>query len=867
MISSARLKERGGGGGKVMATKPGGGKTLDKSPPEKLRSVRKSAPVVNAGVRSVSAGRRRDPTPNRVEKPAGAVVGVRKSTSSVPRSRGGAVNPSDFSRFVSGVRGSTDRARETRVSGTDRLGRPVGKDGEPEIGLRRSGNGGIRVSGSDGSRGKSLGSGSIRVLEKCSSKSVKKSDKIVPGLEARNKKETLRDIAKINGETRKNTVLSVWNENCVNSSSIDTITKIETDPKNTLSAPIPTFTVKWTYTNTNNSSEKQEKKESEEAKVLDKVRIFEKKIDNSSNSLGQTTNNNYPSKLHEKLALLEGRVQKIASEIRKTKEILDDGNPDESKLILSEIQNKISSVEKAVGKTLISSSDKTLISTSDKTLVSKPNPNYPSKGLLLNCQELESRFFPHQKLMKDPKPKTLIDEKSIEVEFLASLSGTKANTNTQSTSQNSMPISNPLQPSTTSSLDIDLRADERIEELDSRETKSGISEESDELAGNELRAIGKKNATGGWFVGEGEAVLLTQSDGSCLYYDIVNCEEKCEYRPPKPVPLDTFTDCWLVRAAGTDGCSGRYVIATSSGPSPHHGFCTWDFYKNAPTSFLLEDSEASQQSWYRPCGPLVIRATSRQKSVSLYDIRDGDLVMKWENNNLIGEMEKSSPAQWRSRGKVVICGNESVSLWDVNSVNAEPVLTFGNNKRVLAMHVCNKDAEIGGGVRQRVSSSEAEGNDGVFSTQDSINLMDFRIPTGTSTKIPRQVSGSVPTSIFSRGDSIFVGTNKSRLEHYSVRKGKMVMSWDLEIPDLENWDLGNRDLKAGMVSQVWGSGEKVMGVCGKGMFVFDGFMEGLRERIGGDNDGGVLERPSFDYSGSRVLLVSKDRPAFWRYIS
>lgn len=69
-----------------------------------------------------------------------------------------------------------------------------------------------------------------------------------------------------------------------------------------------------------------------------------------------------------------------------------------------------------------------------------------------------------------------------------------------------------------------------------------------------------------------------------------------------------------------------------------------------------------------------------------------------------------------------------------------------------------------------------------------------------------------------------------------------------------------------------------MGVCGLGLFVFDasnddGLQQSLstdcsnlqkvREVIGPDD----LYSPSFDYSGSRVLLISRDRPALWRYLS
>lgn len=69
-----------------------------------------------------------------------------------------------------------------------------------------------------------------------------------------------------------------------------------------------------------------------------------------------------------------------------------------------------------------------------------------------------------------------------------------------------------------------------------------------------------------------------------------------------------------------------------------------------------------------------------------------------------------------------------------------------------------------------------------------------------------------------------------------------------------------------------------MGVNGLGLFVFDALKDdglqssstvdchntqNVREIIGPDD----LYSPSFDYLASRVLLVSRDRPALWRYLS
>lgn len=56
--------------------------------------------------------------------------------------------------------------------------------------------------------------------------------------------------------------------------------------------------------------------------------------------------------------------------------------------------------------------------------------------------------------------------------------------------------------------------------------------------------------------------------------------------------------------------------------------------------------------WYRPCGALIASAASGLRTVSLYDIRDGDLVMQWDTKKSIAAMKYSSPLQWRTRGEL-----------------------------------------------------------------------------------------------------------------------------------------------------------------------------------------------------------------------
>lgn len=211
-------------------------------------------------------------------------------------------------------------------------------------------------------------------------------------------------------------------------------------------------------------------------------------------------------------------------------------------------------------------------------------------------------------------------------------------------------------------------------------------------------------------------------------------QEKSIYMPPSGVSHNLWGDCWLIRAADSDGCSGRYVVAASAGSTLDSGFCSWDFYTKAIRAFRVEDgitttsrtvlgplpnrvpyrrdtlsttlAPGNQQWWYKPSGPLLVATASGQKVVSMYDIRDSDLIMKWEVQRPILAMDYSSPLQWRNKGKVVIAEAEAISLWDVNTLNPQSALSIASfGRKVTALHINNTEAELGGGVRRRLFSS------------------------------------------------------------------------------------------------------------------------------------------------------------------
>lgn len=164
----------------------------------------------------------------------------------------------------------------------------------------------------------------------------------------------------------------------------------------------------------------------------------------------------------------------------------------------------------------------------------------------------------------------------------------------------------------------------------------------------------------------------------------------------------------------------------------------------------------------------------------------------------------------------------------------------------------------------------------MFCTSDSINVMDFRQPSGVGLRISKH--GVNVQSVFSRGDSVFLGCSSSSsmgkkqsssmLQQFSLRRQGLFTTYAL--PE------SNAHSHHAAISQVWGNSDLVMGVSGLGLFVFDAVKDDAlrvlntdysttqssREVIGPDD----LYCPSFDYLGSRALLISRDRPAMWRHL-
>ncbi|PIA45469.1 hypothetical protein AQUCO_01700772v1 [Aquilegia coerulea] len=886
-----RIKERGGSGGKVMALKPSTPKTLTPVSEKDNCVVSNRKPIGKENVRSISATRSSTSSSQKsIIKPV-PIPRIDKSAIRDGESRGG------------GVRWSTSsvpRVRDADYNGA--TNRNVAKLGENKVNSAiQSLKDRVRFDMNVKARAEKAALGG-NTTESCKQKGCSDFDSQVA--------VSLREAA--HGEV----------------SSIDTSLK----------------GLKGSALNNSKVLEKsKEKVDSEEVKPV-------------------RAGNKYSSKLHEKLAFLEGKVKRIASDIKKTKEMLDKNNPDASKTIITDIQEKISGIEKAMGHTIndnqgsldapkivkISDQQSNCLETSQSKQVGQLKHSVKD----LNREDLEARLFPHHKLLKGrtmlkassesiqndqpPQPDSSadseqedmvlssIEENSIASEFLESLNekASKCSTQNRQDSLEFHEIQEMDGPATTDAKgnlnpltvrnragEIRLTSDETFEEFDDEQENipESVIEEMEESCMDQLNEIGWKTSTGGWFVSEGESVLLAHDDGSCTFYDIANCEVKAEYKPPVLVTPNVLGDCWLIRAADSDGCSGRYVVAASSGSSLDSGFCSWDFYTKEIRAFHAEGesvtsslrtvlgplpnrpvqkrsllstimSSENQQCWYKPCGHLIASTASSQRVVSVYDIRDGEQVMKWEMQRPVITMDYSSPLHWRNRGKVVIAEAEAISLWDVNSLTPHALLSVASSgRKVSALHVNNTDAELGGGVRKRVNSSDAEGHDGVFCTQDTVNVLDFRLPSGVGLKISK--IGVSVQSVFSHGDSIFLGCTRGRLvvkeqaqscvQQFSLRKGGLVSTYAL--PE------SNAHFHYSAISQVWGNSDIVMGICGLGLFVFDASKDEATPSIAVDNGKSYEARdvigpadlysPSFDYLASRVLVISRDRPAMWRYLS
>ncbi|XP_052206955.1 KIN14B-interacting protein At4g14310-like [Diospyros lotus] len=943
--SVRRIKECGGGGGRIAAQEPS----------KNLAPV--SGNVSGRGTLKKSNGNGNPRPTSRGRSPAAAAVSQKPATeamrrierrgggSSVPRGRSS--SPSEFNKVLSdlangrasrvpvGRSASTGRKSVAGVSVSERVQQKTGTLKEMSVKSSEGSLNGTRVlTGYNNSVNTDVGSGKIRKISKKYESDLKARQEARLGISG-----GLRGDANLNSASSI-TSLGRGNFKVKASNSF----RVCEELKERSCVESESYIFKRSTNSMDLGGNRLGRKAMSASRGPEKL----KQKDFVEEHAGGGTINKYPSKLHEKLAFLEEKVKRIASDIKRTKEMLEMDASDASKMIISDINKTNSGIEKEAGHAINGAEGMMVVTkaTENSDMQSKTSDRSPNKDVE-DTEELEAMLFPHHKLLRDrtssqvslarsemdqadlvqssselkgEKLSSLTNEVPILSELLPSMNKDRSRFTTmhENVASTSSRVQETKSNVTSAAQDSSNIANEGVDaevihtadethEFDVQEKRQGMINEGNTRNASvyQLNEIGRKISTAGWFVSEGEAVLLAHDDGSCSYYDIVNCEEKAEYKPPVEVSPNIWRDCWIIRAPGADGCSEKHVVAASAGNTLDSGFCSWDFYTRDVRAFHIEDGTTNprtspdplcdnttysektpsidvtenQEWWYEPCGPLIISTASWQRAIGIHDIRDGEQIMKWEVQNPVLAMDYSSPLQWRNSGKVVVAEEGNISVWDVNSINSRALVSVSlSDQKVSALHVNNTDAEVGGGIRQRVRSSEAEGNDGVFCTADYVNVLDFRHPRGVGLMMP--ILGVNVQSVYSRGESIFLGCTKktsagrnqlsSQVQQYSLRKWGFFTSYSL--PESNAGDAHHAPL-----TQVWGNPNFVMGVCGRGLFAFDALkdhewlpfssdhanLHKLRKIIGPDD----LYSPSFDYLASRVLLISRDRPASWRYLS
>lgn len=557
--SARRAKERSAGPGKIAAS-------TDKITPVSVKSVStgKENPRATSRIRATTQ------KPNillmaRIDKSATAAVEesrldsrVRRSTSSVPRGRSS--SPSEFTRALSDLRKDSrvsmghpqikvnSSFSNAKTSGRCNIQKKVPKD------MERNGRFLDELERNSQENKKSeatvvKNSGPKKTAGYSSSISVKYAD-----LEKRvstNLKRSVKSSDELDGS-------------CLENSGTTGVKSCSNEKKGRTLSSVSMSRSDHAYLNEKSSSDDGTKVKASVERKLRSSGGFEvestlresKMVKNVSTSGG----NKYPSKLHEKLAFLEGKVKRIASDIKRTKEMLDNNNPDASKIILCDIQEKISGIENAmvhvVGNEGNANMGLVKCENGDKEEeMDAIDAKSLTKGL--NVEDLEARLFPHHKLIRDrtlskiscEESNTLdmeedkvisVDANPIALEFLASLSNME--TKVGSDANNVQEVDDAVTSATVCSslnvlngkgkLEALLLADENLNEFDDQEMVPAMmfEEEDEESFKYQLNDIGGKSSTGGWFVSEGESVLLAHANGSCSFYDIANCEVQVIFR-------------------------------------------------------------------------------------------------------------------------------------------------------------------------------------------------------------------------------------------------------------------------------------------------------------------------------------------------
>ncbi|MCD7468221.1 hypothetical protein HAX54_006205 [Datura stramonium] len=241
-------------------------------------------------------------------------------------------------------------------------------------------------------------------------------------------------------------------------------------------------------------------------------------------------------------------------------------------------------------------------------------------------------------------------------------------------------------------------------------------------------------------------------------------------KPPVGVSSNMWRDCWIIRAPGVDGSSGRYVVAASA------------------------------------------------------NSMDSGPEMGFTKTNVVYGL--ASPLQWRSRGKVVIAETEGLSLWDVNSISPQALLSVSSSpiRQISALHMQ---------ITQTLSWVEEFGR-GLVPLKWKEMMVCFAPLIPSMSLLPDPAVLAAPSR---RLQHLCVAVVSLPLHGFNPSLGEFCLSW--EFVDGALCFVTNKDDAFAVLEHIGSSNG-----------------QNLREAIGPDD----LYSPSFDYLASRVLLISRDRP-------
>ncbi|PON60696.1 hypothetical protein PanWU01x14_151140 [Parasponia andersonii] len=142
----------------------------------------------------------------------------------------------------------------------------------------------------------------------------------------------------------------------------------------------------------------------------------------------------------------------------------------------------------------------------------------------------------------------------------------------------------------------------------------------------------------------------------------------------------TVNTSWEVVLGHRDATNGNYKAV---------GFCSWDMDTTETRASVVTLSvdgrpiEAihSCYHWNRYAGPIVMSGKSNSSEIKLFDIRDGEMRLKWNTGRNLEVMEQSTPMEWISNQKVLTILDNYILVWDVEAQRTTPTIRLPQPSR------------------------------------------------------------------------------------------------------------------------------------------------------------------------------------------